>query len=101
MNVYHWRNEHVLCKSILIEDEFHVLMKGPLYDDLRYPLFLEASFLYNDFDQMTEQDLFYVCLFYAPKPVIIFLKYVNGFYMVNSCHVYIHIYIYIYIFFFN
>ena len=34
-----------MCKSILIEDEFHVLMKYPLYDDLRYPLFLEASFL--------------------------------------------------------
>ena len=49
-----------MCKSILIEDEFHVLMKCPLYDDLRYPLFLEANFLYNDFDQMTEQDLFYV-----------------------------------------
>ena len=33
-----------MCKGILIEDEVHVLMKCPLYDDLRYPLFLEASF---------------------------------------------------------
>ena len=33
-----------MCRSILIEDEFHVLMKCPLYDDLRYPLFSEAFF---------------------------------------------------------
>ena len=68
-----------MCRSILIEDEFHVLMKCPLYDDLRYPLFLEAIFLYNDFDQMTEQDIFlatHVCLFYAPKPVLIHVMYI-------------------------
>ena len=62
-------------------------------------LCLEVSFLYNDFDQMTEQDLFYVGFSNSRLSVLcaktcyyIFLKDVNGFYMVNSCHIYIYLY---------
>ncbi len=45
-----------LCNNQCVEDEKHVILNCPIYDDLRYPLMQEAQLYVVDFNMLTDHE---------------------------------------------
>jgi len=51
-----------VCKNNVIEDEPHVILNCPFYDDLRYELLHEAQSKYSRFNQLPDEEQFSMLL---------------------------------------